>query len=400
MPVYKYIAMDKGGARRTGEVDARSKNSAVSLMKEQGYFVISLEKASSPIFGDLFSFRGVPFGEIVTFTRQLATMISAGLSISKSLDVLSQQTTNAKFQKVLGDVLRDVEGGASLANSLGKYPDTFSKTYQALVQAGEASGKLDAILERLADTMEDERELRSKFKGAMIYPTIVMFAMGGVFIILMVFVVPKLADLYESLDVELPAMTQYMITISNFMVDNIIFVLIGLFGMAIGLRYFLKSESFKSFRSRVIFMIPVFGKLTRKKELTDFTRTLGLLITSAVPIVDALHIVSEVVSSKVYTEGALKAAERIEKGGSLSNYLKGDDNFPPILGNMVATGEETGKLDEILAKLAEFFKSETDHAVDGLSAALEPIILIMLGTMVAFLIISIITPIYKITSAI
>ncbi len=400
MAEYKYVAMDNRGARRIGTVDARTKESAVEVLKNEGYYVVSLEKKSSNFLSGSFNFRGVPFNEVVSFTRQFSTMVSAGLPVSKILNILTEQSTNAKFKIILGDILRNVEGGSSLANAFSKYPEVFSPTYQALVEAGEASGKLDEILSRLAKTMEEERELRAKIKGAMIYPVIVLMAMAGVFVILMVFVVPKLADMYESLDVELPAVTQFMITVSDFWVNNLwllfIIAILGFFG----LRYFLKSEQFMNIRARYLFKIPIFGPLNRKKELTEFTRTLSLLLTSAVPIVEALHIVSDVVSAKMLKDGALAAADRIEKGGSLSGYLKSDPHFPPILGSMVATGEETGRLDEVLEKLAEFFSKETEHAIAGLSAAMEPVILIMLGAMVGVMIVSIITPIYKITSAI
>lgn len=399
MAIFNYIAVDVNGTRRTGVVDARSTNSAVSLLREQGYHVISLTEKRESVLNEIDLFSRVPYSDVVAFTRQLSTMISAGLSISKALDVLSQQSTNKKFKHSLSGVLRDVEGGASLANAFGRYPDIFSTTYQALVRAGEASGKLDEILSRLAQNMEEERELRSKFKGAMIYPAIVLVAMVGVFIILMIFVIPKLAQMYESLNVELPSMTQFMINMSNFMASNVLIVLLALVGGVIGGRLFWKSAIAFELRAKYAFVVPIFGKINKKKELTEFTRTLGLLVSSAVPIVEALNIVGDVVSSKAFKDGSHNAAVHIEKGGTLSNYLKSDKNFPPILGNMVATGEETGKLDEVLSRLSEFFANETNHAVAGLSAALEPVILILLGGMVGFLIISIITPIYKITSA-
>lgn len=399
MSVFEYVAMDNNGVRKTGSVDARSQASAVSLLKEQGLFVVSLNEKSSSFIENILEFRGVPFGELVAFTRQLSTMVSAGLSISKALEVLARQTTNQKFKRMLTDILRSVEGGASLATALSRYEDTFSKTYQALVRAGESSGKLDVILSRLAETLEAERSLKAKFKSAMIYPAIVFIAMIGVFIVLMIFVIPKLAGMYESLNVELPPVTQAMITVSDFMVSHIILVFLAGIGGLFGLRVLLKSEAGKDFISLLSFKLPIFGSLNKKKELTEFTRTLGLLVASAVPIVDALNIVAGVVNSSAFKHGAVDAATAIEKGGTLSDYLKSNDSFPPILGNMVETGEETGKLDEILERLADFFDSETDHAVKGLSAALEPVILLMLGGMVGFLIISIITPIYKITSA-
>lgn len=400
MSEFNYIAMDNKGARKSGTVDARSRDTAVGLLKEQGYYVLSLDEKKSNLMESFMEVRGVPFGEVVSFTRQFSTMIGAGLAISKALNVLADQTTNQKFKRILSDVLRDVEGGASLATAFGRFPDIFSTTYQSLVAAGEASGRLDEILKRLADTMEAERALRAKFKGAMIYPAIVMIAMVGVFIILMVFVVPKLAALYESMNVDLPVVTKGMIALSAFMTNNLILVLLGMVGFVVGVRYYLHTPGGKTVKSRLSLTLPVFGKINKKKELTEFTRTLGLLVNSAVPIVDALNIVSTVVSSEEYRDGARQAAVAIEKGGTLSNYLKQNESFPPILGNMVATGEETGKLDEILERLADFFDEETQHAVEGLSAALEPIILIMLGAMVGFLIISIITPIYKITASI
>lgn len=399
MAMYNYTAMDNKGGRKSGSVDARSKEAAVQLLKEQGYFVLTLDKKDDSFFDVFLNFRGVPFGEVVAFTRQLSTMISAGLSISKSLGVLTEQTRQLGFKKILTDVVRDVEGGASLATAFGKYPDVFSPTYQSLVQAGEASGKLDEILLRLADTMESQRELRAKFKAAMIYPTIIFIAMVGVFFMLMIFVIPKLAAMYESLNVDLPAITRAMITVSDFIVGNVLIVILAGVGSIIGFRGFLKTAAGKTFLSTLAFKAPIFGKLNHKRELTEFTRTLSLLISSAVPIVESLHIVSNVMNSPDYKLGSLEAAKSIERGGTLSAYLKGNQAFPPILGNMVATGEETGRLDEVLDRLATFFESETDHAVEGLSAALEPIILIMLGSMVGFLIISIITPIYKITSA-
>ncbi len=400
MAEFNYIAMDNKGTRKSGTVDARSRDTAVSLLKEQGYYVLSLEEKKSTFMDSFIELRGVPFGDVVSFTRQFSTMIGAGLAISKALNVLAAQTTNNKFRGILNDVLRDVEGGASLAGALGRFPDTFSTTYQSLVAAGEASGRLDEILKRLADTMEAERALRAKFKSAMIYPVIVLIAMGGVFIILMVSVVPKLAQLYESMNIDLPLTTKMMIAVSEFMSNNLILVILGIFGTILGIRYFLHTPGGELLKSRLSLSMPVFGKINKKKELTEFTRTLGLLVNSAVPIVDALNIVSSVVTSEAYREGAKQAAVSIEKGGTLSNYLKQNENFPPILGNMVATGEETGKLDEILERLADFFDEETEHAVESLSAALEPVILILLGAMVGFLIISIITPIYKITASI
>ncbi len=400
MPLYKYEATDTGGAKKTGVVDARSSELAVSLLKTQGLFVINLRERKEGLLDSILSIGGIPEGEVVTFTRQFSTMISAGLPLARALDVLANQTTRKGFRKVLLDVLRDVEGGSSLANAFGRYPNVFSPTYRALVKAGEASGKLDEILKRLATTMESQRELNSKFKSAMVYPTIVVFAMIGVFVMMMIFVIPKLADMYESLDVELPFMTQMMISFSDFFVKYFIFIVIGSVGVGVAVRSFLVSDEGKNLTSNIMFHAPVFGKINRSKEITDFTRTLSLLMSSAIPIVDALRIISEVMHNRAYRNASLEAAAMVEKGNNLSDYIKSNKIFPTLLGQMASVGEETGQLDDVLERVAVYFEGEVDHMVRGLSAALEPIILIMLGGMVGFLIISIITPIYKITSAI
>ena len=400
MPLFAYTASDVNGNKKTGTVDARTRELAVGLLKGQGLYVIELAEKRDSIFNKIGFISNVPQNEIVQFTRQFSTMISAGLPISRALDVLSAQSANKQLRKMLMEILRDIEGGSSLSMALSRHPQAFPPTYQALVRAGEASGKLDEILKRLADTMEKQRELNSKFKAAMIYPSIVFLAMIGVFVIMMIFVIPKLADMYESLDVELPAMTQAMISLSDFFVENIVVMFILAVIAFIGSRYFLKTESGKEVISNVFFNLPVFGKINRQKEITDFTRTLALLIASAIPIVEALNIVAGVMKNKHYSEAAYEAATAVEKGNALSEYIKTNTIFPPLLGQMASVGEETGQLDEVLDRVANYLEGEVDHSVKGLSAALEPVILIMLGSMVGFLIVSIITPIYKITSSI
>jgi len=400
MPLFSYTASDTSGNKKRGTVDARTRDLAVSLLKTQGLYVIELAEKRKNLFEQLGFFRGVPQGEVVAFTRQFSTMISAGLPISRALDVLSNQSSNKMMAKVISEVLRDIEGGSSLSMALSRHPQVFPPTYQALVRAGEASGKLDEILKRLATTMEKQRELNSKFKGAMIYPSIVFLAMIGVFVLMMVFVIPKLAEMYKSLNVELPAMTQAMISLSDFMVNNFIVLMVLSVAGVIGARYFLKTEAGHEVISNVFFAIPIFGKINRQKEITDFTRTLSLLIASAIPIVEALNIVAGVMRNKRFRDAAYEAAAAVEKGNALSEYVKTNNIFPALLGQMVSVGEETGQLDEVLDRVANYLEGEVDHSVKGLSAALEPVILLMLGGMVGFLIISIITPIYKITSAI
>ncbi|MBI2414463.1 type II secretion system F family protein [candidate division WWE3 bacterium] len=399
MPVYNYTAIDAPGKKRTGQVDARSQSSAVTLLKEQGLYVVTLDEQKEDFVTHVLSFRGVPEAEVVGTTRQLATMINAGLPISRALEVMADQTQNRNMRKVLQDVLRDVQGGSSLSNSLGKYPNAFDQTYVSLVRAGEASGKLDEILKRLADTVESQRDFKSRFKGAMIYPAIIMVAMVGVFILMMVFVIPKLSQMYTSMGVELPTPTKVMIGISDFMVKFWYLVVLGIGALFFTFRSVATTPRGRETLNLIFSKMPIFGKLIIQKDLTEFTRTLSLLISSGIPITEALNIVSKVVTNPNLRQGSMNAAMAVEKGGSLSDFLKTDKHFPPLLGQMAAVGEETGQLDDVLGRIGTFYASETDHAIKGLSSALEPIILILLGGMVGLLIVSIITPIYKITSA-
>lgn len=400
MAVFTYTASDAAGNKRSGTVDARTRDLAVNLIKSQGLYVIDLAEKRQTFLEQLGFFTKIPQSEVVAFTRQFSTMISAGLPISRALDVLANQASHKGMQKIIVEVLRDIEGGSSLSMALSRHPHSFPPTYQALVRAGEASGKLDEILKRLANTMEKQRELNSKFKSAMIYPGIVFAAMIGVFVLMMVFVIPKLASMYKSMNVDLPAMTQAMISVSDFFVNNIwLMAILGVAGF-FGARAFLKTESGKEVVSNILFNIPIFGKINKQKEVTDFTRTLSLLIASAIPIVEALNIVAGVMRNKDFRNAAFESAVAVEKGNALSEYVKSNKVFPPLLGQMVSVGEETGQLDDVLDRVANYLESEVDHSVKGLSSALEPVILLMLGGMVGFLIVSIITPIYKITSSI
>lgn len=400
MPLFYYTAKNSTGNTVQGNVDSRSKEVAVLLLKNQGLFVMSIEEKKESAMEFILNFRGIPQNELVTFTRQFSTMISAGLPIARALEVLATQSTNKSLRKVIYDILRSVEGGASLSTAIGRYPDVFSRTYQALVSAGESSGKLDVILKRLADTMEASRELSSKLKAAMVYPIIVIVAMFVVFIILMVAVVPKLAEMYKSMNVPLPFVTQAMIAVSAFMVKYIILVLLGIVGFILFIRWFAKSPGGRALMSEIAFRAPVFGKINKQKDYAQFARTLSLLISSAVPIVESLNIVSTVMGGSALKLAVLDASRQVEKGNSLSNYFRTSKVFPPLLSQMAGVGEETGKMDEVLERVAAYYEGEVDNLVKGLSAALEPIILVMLGTMVGFLIVSIITPIYKITSSI
>ena len=400
MPTYTYTVKNNLGGTVTGDVEARTQEAAIELLKTQGFTVVSMSEKTSGLADILADFRGIPHGEIVAFTRQLSTMISAGLPIARALEVLSGQATNKKLKKTVIEVLRSVEGGASLSSSFAAHPKVFSVTYVSLVIAGESSGKLDSILKKLADNLEADRELNSKFKSAMIYPMVIMIAMIGVIAILMIFVMPKLTQMYKDMDIELPTVTKIVIGASEFMVKYVYVVAILVIGVVLIIRSFLSSDKGKSMISEFIIKVPVFGRITLQKDYASFCRTLSLLIGAAVPIVDALNIVAVTMSGAGLKRAIQEAAKQVEKGNSLSSYFKTNSEFPPLLGQMAGVGEETGKTDEVLERVAIYYEGEVNNLVKGLSSALEPIILVMLGGMVGFLVISVITPIYKLTSSI
>lgn len=383
-----------------GTVEAPNPVMAGDILREHRYVVVSVtEKKKAGLLESLLRrFRGVSIGEKTVFARQMATMVSSGLPLTNALEILRAQSGSDRMQEVLGFMIGDVQGGTSLAKSMVKYPDVFNKVTVSLIEAGEASGKLDVLLSQLADNMEKERDFQSKTKGAMVYPAVIGVAMVGVFIIMMVFVVPRLTALYEDIGADLPVATKILIGISNLLVNGwwVVSLFLGLIGY-VAYRY-LQTEKGKYRMANLTFKFPVFGKLSKQSELARFSRTLGLLIGAGIPITQALEIVAAAMGNILYRDAILAAEAQVEKGVPLSVPIRNDPNFDPLLAQMIAVGEETGKMDEVLDKVASFFEGKAEQSVKNLSTALEPAILILLGVMVGGLVLSIIMPIYNLTT--
>ncbi len=400
MPIYNYIVKDSAGKNVTGTVEASNLSLAGDVLREHRYVVISLiEKKEGGLVSRLLGrFRGVTLGEKTVFALQLATMVSSGLPLTNALEILRAQASSDRMRDVLGYMIGDIQGGTSLAKSMLKYPDVFSKVTVSLVEAGEASGKLDILLNQLAKNMEKERDFQSKTRGALVYPAVIGTAMVGVFIIMMIFVVPRLTALYEDVGAELPLPTQILIGISNLLVNGwwMLLILLGVLGY-FAYRY-LRTEKGKYRLAEFTFNFPVFGKLSKNSELARFSRTLGLLVGAGIPITKALEIVSAAMGNILYRDAILAAEKQVEKGIPLSVPIKADPNFDPLVAQMIAVGEETGKMDEVLDKVANFFESQAEQSVKNLSTALEPAILLVLGIMVGGLVLAIITPIYNLTT--
>ena len=401
MPVYKFVAKDQNGKQFTGEVESLDEKSVVSMLRKEKLVPIQIKSASSEGFLAKISVwrpgGGVSTSDIVTFTRQLSTMISAGLPLIDALVILQRQTSGA-FPKVLGEIVTDIEGGMSLSEAFSRHSKVFDVIYIKLIEAGETGGVLDKVLNKLAQSLEKDREFKGKTRGAFIYPAIVVCVMIIVMFLMMVFVIPKLTSLYTELGTQLPLPTKILILISNIMRNFWWLILIAIVGGIWGLRVFSKTPSGAQAMSVIVLKLPVWGKIRKTLVLAEFTRTLGLLVGTGIPIITALRVVRDILTSAAYKAGIDQAIARVERGSPLYQPLTSNPAFPPIVGQMVRVGEETGKMDEVLARLAVYFEGESENLIRNLTTALEPVVLVILGVGVGVLVLSIILPIYNLTS--
>lgn len=402
MPLFKYVAKDASGKSVSGDVEALDEAALVKILQKEGLIPVKVKKhttgGSGVVIGFLPFGKGVPFGELVGFTRQLSTMVSAGLPLTDSLLILQKQTKSPKFAKVLAEVVTSVEGGLSLSQALAAHPEVFDVIFVKLIESGETGGVLDKVLAKLAQSMEKEREFKSKTKGAFVYPLIVVVVMAVVMSLMMIFVIPKLTGLYAEIGTQLPLITRIMIAASGFMVKFWWLVLVVLAALFVGFKAFAKTPKGSELISRFVLKIPVWGKLRRTLVLAEFTRTLGLLIGTGVPIIVALKVVRDILNSPVYRDGIDVAITRVERGSPLFQPIAANPAFPPIISQMIRVGEETGKMDEVLGRLAGYFEEESENLVRNLTTAMEPIILVILGAGVGVMVLSIILPIYNLTA--
>src|SRR3989344_2043039 len=400
MKKYKYKARDKAGKSFSGEVEASNESVAARLVRDRGYILVDLKLASSGLLGLAGKMQGrVSGGDITAFTRQLATMINAVLPFTYSLQILRLQAKTS-MKVVVTQVLADVESGESLSKAFGKHAAVFSPTYIALVQAGETGGVLDKVLSRLADNLEKSQEFRGKVKGAMIYPAIIVVGMVVVSIIMVVFIMPRLTELYTQFDAELPLTTKVLTAVSDFMINFWYLVLLGLGGVYWAFRVYTKTRQGKRKLAELMFKIPILGDLQREVVLTELTRTLSLMVGSGVPILEGLAVTAGVGGNIIISEALQNASKQIEKGFPISYaFAQYPDAFPYILAQMGSVGEETGKMEEVLSKVSHVFEVDSEQKVKALTSAIEPIIMIVLGIGVAFLVVSVILPIYNLTTS-
>jgi type IV pilus assembly protein PilC len=338
--------------------------------------------------------------DIVVFTRQLGTMIDAGLPIVQCLDILAAQTDNKKFRGVIRQLKDDVESGSTFTEALKKHPKLFDDLFVNMISAGEIGGILDNILQRLSQYMEKSMKLKAKIKGAMIYPATIITVAVGVTCVLLVWVIPVFAELFSSFGQELPGPTQFVINLSNFTIAYFPYIVAVVVAIAVAIRQLYQTESGRLQMDRMMLQFPVFGDLLRKSAIARFTRTLSTLISSGVPILDALLITAKTSGNKVVERAILATRLSISEGNSISEPLVQSKVFPPMVCQMIAVGESTGALDAMLQKIAEFYEEEVDNIVANLTTLMEPMVILFLGVIIGGLVISMYLPIFKLGSVI
>src|SRR5438477_6586816 len=400
MAVYHWQGVSPKGETLKGEMEATSREAVIIRLRTQR-IQPNTARIKEKGKGLDFEIRMPAIGsevkarDIVIFTRQFATMIDAGLPIMQCLHILASQTDSKAFRKILGQVKDDVEAGTTLADSIRRHGKVFSDLYTSLVQAGEIGGILDTILIRLANYLEKAVKLKSKIKGAMIYPSCIVAAAISVTAVLLIWVIPVFAEVFESFGHALPAPTQFVINLSHFTIDHIWYLVAIPIIAAIAIRYAYKTEQAHVAIDRFLLRLPIFGPLIRKSAVARFTRTLGTLVSSGVPILDALSITARTAGNKVVEYAIMNARQSISNGQTIADPLIESKVFPPMVCQMISVGETTGALDTMLQKIADFYEDEVDNMVNNLMSLLEPAVILFLGVVIGGLVISMYLPIFK-----
>jgi type IV pilus assembly protein PilC len=398
MKTFQYKVRDRQGTPSSGVLDAVDDKQAANVLRSKGLLITALYEADQLNIEALMGrFSKPKADEITNFTRQMSTMIGSGLPLVEALKILKNQSSTS-LKPVIEKILTEVEGGSTLGDAVQNSGGGFTSVYVAMVRAGESAGVLDQVMAKLADALDKQREFKSKTKGAMVYPVIIMIAMVVIASIMMVFVVPKLTAMYKDFGAELPGPTKALMAASDFMINYWYAVIVVLVVSFVFFSNWSKTEVGGLVVEQLTFKIPIWGKLKKDVILTEFARTISVLLAAGIPILDALNIVSNTLGSRVYSAAIQQAAVYVEKGISLAEAITRLEMFPPILSQMISVGEETGKLDSVLSKLAIFYESESEIKVKALTTAIEPLIMVLMGIGVGFLVIAVIMPIYNLTS--
>jgi len=408
--LFKYKAKNAQGKEKSGELEAETQLELARILRKDGFYLIEIkaqgEKSGGSFLKKISTFdlkrviekiKGVSLEEKMMFSHNLSVMISSGIAFTRALSVLEKQTQSYKFKEVLRDLSQAITKGKNFSDAVSEHPKTFNKLFSSMIRAGEVAGNLDKSLDLLANQMEKEHELKSRVKGALIYPAVIIIAMIGIGILMMVTVVPQLKATFEDLGVDLPLTTQFIILLSDFLQVYWWLVIISLPAAAFGFKKAIATPVGKKFFSLFLLRMPVIKGLTLKINNANFSRTLSSLIEGGVPILQALKITSDVVGNEFYKKSILESSDAVKKGDNLYAALQRYPKlYTPLLLEMVEVGEEAGKLSELLVRVAEFYEGEVSDTTKNLSSIIEPVLMIVIGGVVGFFAVSVMQPIYGI----
>lgn len=403
--IYNYRARDAAGGIVQGALEADNRNLVVESLLRQNYTILELREdkyktaqKTSFLYAPLF--QSVKINDLSLFTRQLSTMVGAGLPIIRSFQILEDQTKNPLLRKIAGQIKVDLEGGLGLNEAMSRHPKVFSPMYVSMVRAGETGGALDTVLHRLADSLERDREINSKVKSASIYPIMVMCVAVLVVVFILTFVMPTFVESFASSGTELPAFTQFFLNISDFLRNNGLWLLLGLIVLVIVLKYLGTTAGGRLFFDTLYLKMPIVGKAVNRVAVSRFTRILGTLISSGVPILQALEVLQGVVGNRVISDAIGRARESIREGQSIAAPLAATGVFEPMVPQMIAVGEETGALDDMLERMSVFYDNEVTFAIDAMLKSMEPAMIIIVGIIIGMIIIATYLPVFNIINTI
>lgn len=402
MPVFSYTATDDTGRKINGSAEAETREELVTRLAQTGIKIQQIKETKGKMIqsrakGSIF--RRVGLRDLSIFCRQFSTMINAGVSLVRCLTILESQTKNPNLKAIIADIREEIEGGATLSRSMGKYPRVFSTLFIGLIRAGEIGGVLDETMARLADFLESSMELRRKVKSAMTYPLVVLFVATGIVIGLMTFIFPKFMQLFTDLEVgedQMPAPTKILKATSDFILGKWYFAIAIAVIVSVGFMQFIRTKFGRKYFDLFKLKMPVFGKINQQLALSRFARTLSTLIESGVQILQAMETTAGAVQNVIFEKAIMDARAGVREGEPIAGPLEASKMFPPMVVHMISIGEETGALDAMLEKVAEFYEAEVDAALESLAATIEPVMIVLLGSIVGFIVIAMFMPLIAI----
>ena len=401
MPNFRYKIRDKHGRASTGTIEGESKEFIASHFKKMGYTPTLIVEASLGLKRfNLFErfFRRVKLEELIIFTRQLMTLQRAGVPILVSLEAIRAQSNNIYFKKALEEISRDIEAGKSLSDSISKFPDVFSEIYINMIRSGEAAGILDNVLDRLASILEHEQDISMKIKQATRYPLLVIISISVAFPLAVMFIIPKFSALFARFDTQLPLPTRMLLNLNFILVHYWVIVIIGIALLIFAFRYFINTKAGRAIWDSIKLKVPIFGPLMLKISMSRFSRMTSVLSSSGIPIINTLQIVKEAVGNRIIANSVENIIEAVEEGKGLAEPMKVSNLFPSIVVQMVKIGEETGKIDDLLLRVSDYYDSQVDYTVKNLTVLIEPILIFIMGIMVLILAMAIFMPMWDLVS--